>query len=45
MVFLGYYKQPEVTGAVKTKEGILYLGEKGYYHNYGNYRGLRFINR
>lgn len=45
MVFLGYYNQPEATKAVKSKEGILYLGEKGYYHNYGNYRGLRFIDR
>ncbi len=45
MVFLGYYNQPEATNAIKSKEGILYLGEKGYYHNYGNYRGLRFANR
>ena len=45
MVFLGYYNQPEATDAVKTKEGILYLGTKGYYHNYRNYHGLRFINR
>lgn len=42
LVFLGYYNDQKATDAIKSKEGILYLGKKGCLHDYGNYRGLRF---
>lgn len=45
LVFVGYYGDQAATDAIKTKEGILYTGDMGFYHDYGNYRGLRFEGR
>jgi fatty-acyl-CoA synthase len=44
-VFLGYYKDPEATAKVKSKEGILYTGDMGYFRDYGNYLGISFSGR
>lgn len=45
IVFLGYYKNPEATALVKTKEGILYTGDMGYLRDFGNYLGISFSGR
>lgn len=45
IVFLGYYNNPEATAATITKEGILYTGDMGYFHNFGSYEGLKFAGR
>lgn len=45
LVFLGYYNDPEATAQVITKEGILYTGDMGYLHDFGNYLGIKFSGR
>ncbi len=45
IVFLGYYGDPEATAATISKEGILYTGDMGYFHDFGAYRGLKFAGR
>lgn len=45
IVFLGYYNNPEATATMISKEGILYTGDMGYFHDFGAYRGLKFSGR
>lgn len=45
IVFLGYYRDPEATAQMISKEGILYTGDMGYFHDYGAYKGLKFAGR
>lgn len=45
IVFLGYYNNPEATADMITKEGILYTGDMGYFHDFGSYQGLKFSGR
>lgn len=45
IVFLGYYNNPEATAKMISKEGILYTGDMGYFHDFGAYRGLKFAGR
>ncbi len=45
IVFLGYYNDPEATAKMISKEGILYTGDMGYFHDFGAYRGLKFAGR
>lgn len=45
IVFLGYYNDPDATASMITKEGILYTGDMGYFHDFGAYKGLKFSGR
>lgn len=45
IVFLGYYNDPEASSAMISKEGILYTGDMGYFHDFGAYKGLKFSGR
>ncbi|HPF19781.1 MAG TPA: class I adenylate-forming enzyme family protein [Syntrophomonas sp.] len=45
IVFLGYYNNPAATAAAISKEGILYTGDMGYFHDFGSYMGLKFAGR
>ena len=45
IVFLGYYNDPEATARTISKEGILYTGDMGYFHDFGSYEGLKFAGR
>ncbi|HOP63928.1 MAG TPA: class I adenylate-forming enzyme family protein [Spirochaetota bacterium] len=45
IVFLGYYNDPDATATMISKEGILYTGDMGYFHDFGAYRGLKFAGR
>lgn len=45
IVFLGYYNNPEATAGMISKEGILYTGDMGYFHDFGSYQGLKFSGR
>lgn len=45
IVFLGYYNDPEASSAMISKEGILYTGDMGYFHDFGAYQGLKFSGR
>lgn len=45
LVFLGYYNNPEASAKCISKERILYTGDMGYFHNFGNYHGLKFAGR
>lgn len=45
IVFLGYYNDAEATAKMISKEGILYTGDMGYFHDFGAYRGLKFAGR
>lgn len=45
IVFLGYYNDPDATASMITREGILYTGDMGYFHDFGAYKGLKFAGR
>ncbi len=45
IVFLGYYNDPDATASMITREGILYTGDMGYFHDFGAYKGLKFSGR
>lgn len=45
IVFLGYYNDPGATAKMISKEGVLYTGDMGYFHDFGAYRGLKFAGR
>ncbi len=45
IVFPGYYNDPEATSKMISKEGILYTGDMGYFHDFGAYKGLKFAGR
>lgn len=45
LVFSGYYKQPEATAQVRSKEGLLYSGDMGYYKEVGGQRVLFLAGR
>jgi len=45
IVFLGYYKQPEVTRKTVSTEGILYTGDLGYFKTVGDDQALFLAGR
>ncbi|WP_028315906.1 class I adenylate-forming enzyme family protein [Desulfatibacillum aliphaticivorans] len=45
IVFLGYYNDEEATSKAITRDGVLYTGDMGYFHDFGVYRGLKFAGR
>lgn len=45
IVFLGYYRQPEITAKTISREGILYTGDIGYFKDLGAYRALYLAGR